>query len=566
MPLAALVAVATLWCAAALADAPPLSLAVTIDDLPWVGPVAPGDSMEAGNRRILAALAEHHVAATGFVVCDRGAEAVLRGWLTAGHTLGNHTSTHRAVDAVTEEVWEQDVVRCQATLDRLASSAADAGGMGGTATAGGEVDGTTPVERARWFRFPYLRTGRTPERREAAHATLARLGLREAPVSVDTSEWALAKPYVDALAAKKAALAASIGEAYVDHMMRAVRRYQGVAEARAGRPIPHVLLLHANALAADHLGELLSRLEAAGARFVPLEVALADPIYGGPDGYAGPVGPSWLLRMAPADLEGWRWDEGQREGLERRFVADDGAPHRIGRTLTAKRVAPATWVVTDKEPWPANSLVADMPDGTLLLVDTPYTPEGTRELLDWAEARFGRRRLLAVNTHFHYDALGGNATLRAAGATVIGSDRTATLLGERFDAMAALVKGALADRPEQAARFDGWRPEPPTQTFPLAEGLTLDLGEPVRVLYPGPAHAPDNVVVHLPQRDVLFGGCMVLAGPRVGNRSDADMDGWPAATRALMALQPKIVIPGHGDRTDRDLLEHTLSLVTAPAP
>lgn len=525
-------------CASARAD----ELAVTIDDLPWVGPLGPGDTQAAANERILGALAKHRATATGFVVCDREGVPVLHRWLAAGHALGNHTSTHRAIDAVEAGDWEQDVVRCQGALDAL------------------------PLEGTRWFRYPFLRTGKSPARRDEARATIARLGLREAPVSVDTSEWALAKPYVEALTRGDQALAATIGEAYVEHVARAVRRYREVGRARAGRPVKHVLLLHANALAADHLDALLTRLAGDGVVFIPLDEALADPVYAARDGYAGAVGASWLHRMEPAAMDAWAWDEGQREALERRFGADDKQGYRVGRTLSVRLVAPATWVATDAEPWPANSLVADMPDGSLLFVDTPYTPEGTRELLDWAEARFGRRRIRAINSHFHYDALGGNAALRDAGAAVIASDRTAALLDERLDAMQELVTSALAGRPEQAARFRGWRPAPPTQTFPLTEGITLDLGEPVRVLHPGPAHSPDNVVVHLPRRKVLFGGCMVLAGPRVANRSDADMPGWPSATRALQALAPSIVIPGHGDRTDPGLLDHTLRVLSEPAP
>ena len=52
-----------------------------------------------------------------------------------------------------------------------------------------------------------------------------------------------------------------------------------VGRERFGREVRHVLLLHANRLNADHLDRLLEILARDGARFVPLETALADPIY-----------------------------------------------------------------------------------------------------------------------------------------------------------------------------------------------------------------------------------------------------------------------------------------------
>jgi glyoxylase-like metal-dependent hydrolase (beta-lactamase superfamily II) len=99
-------------------------------------------------------------------------------------------------------------------------------------------------------------------------------------------------------------------------------------------------------------------------------------------------------------------------------------------------------------------------------------------------------------------------------------------------------------------------------------GLTLRFGdETVRVLYPGPSHAPDEVVVHFPSLRVLFGGCSVIGRDRLGNLADADLARWPAAIERLRGLDATLIIPGHGDRTDPGLLEHTIRLVRgAPRP
>ena len=81
--------------------------------------------------------------------------------------------------------------------------------------------------------------------------------------------------------------------------------------------------------------------------------------------------------------------------------------------------------------------------------------------------------------------------------------------------------------------------------------------------HPGHAHSPDNVVVHLPQHDLVFGGCMLMAGDRVGNRAVADVRKWPAAVKRLLDLPAETVVPGHGERFDRWLLKNTLDVLEA---
>jgi peptidoglycan/xylan/chitin deacetylase (PgdA/CDA1 family) len=209
--------------------------------------------------------------------------------------LGNHTARHVAIDAQTPEAWEEDVRRCQRHL------------------------GQRLAHRARFFRFPMLQQGRTVARRDAALAALRRLGHEHAPVSVDTADWVLIHAYARALRAADGSAARQIGAAFVTHILDAVRHYRALARARVGREVQQILLLHASALAADHLDQLLGALRREGLAFVPLAEALRDPVYQRPDGYAGPIGLSWLHRLAPAQPRAWRWDQEHERDLARRF-------------------------------------------------------------------------------------------------------------------------------------------------------------------------------------------------------------------------------------------------------
>jgi glyoxylase-like metal-dependent hydrolase (beta-lactamase superfamily II) len=166
---------------------------------------------------------------------------------------------------------------------------------------------------------------------------------------------------------------------------------------------------------------------------------------------------------------------------------------------------------------------------------------------------------------YHADNLGGNPALLAAGVTVYGSDLTVALLRERGEKTRQLTLNLIGDAESPIyQRHANLRFAPPDHVFPLREGLRLDFGgEEVRVFYPGPSQAPDKVVVYFPARRLLFGSCMILAGDRTGNTADADLRRWPESIRRLATFPVDVVVPGHGDRLDPGLIQHTLDVLAA---
>lgn len=74
--------------------------------------------------------------------------------------------------------------------------------------------------------------------------------------------------------------------------------FEKASIASLGRAMKHVLLLHANALNADHFSALVGMMRQRGYAFVTLEEALTDSAYALPDTYAGAEGISWLQRWA----------------------------------------------------------------------------------------------------------------------------------------------------------------------------------------------------------------------------------------------------------------------------
>jgi peptidoglycan/xylan/chitin deacetylase (PgdA/CDA1 family) len=263
-------------------------IAVTLDDLP-VGPPGRHTTEQQADitRRLVASLAERRVPAIGFVneaklEVDGGVDprrvALLEAWLEGGLELGNHGYAHLDLHEVDVERWLADVVRGERVTRGLV--AARGGSLG-------------------WFRHPFLHAGRSREVQARVEAFLRQRGYRIAPVTIDNGEWLYADLYADAWNRGERRRMRRLGRGYVGYMLDVAAYYERQSRAILGRPIPHVLLLHANALNADWLGTLLDRLAARGHAWVPLAEAVADPAYARPiDGYLGPGGITWLHRWA----------------------------------------------------------------------------------------------------------------------------------------------------------------------------------------------------------------------------------------------------------------------------
>lgn len=265
------------------------TMAITFDDLPYASVPSEDDAALADlTARLLQPLQAAGVPAVGFVNESRLSREgrlvparvdLLRRWLDTGHELGNHTHSHVSLNRVPIEVFTANLLQGETVTRPLAQEAG------------------RPL---RWFRHPYLHLGQSTTVRAALDTFLAARGYRVAPVTVNHSEWVFAVAYARALAQGNAEAAQRIAEAYLPYMEAELARAEQLALDRFGRAIPHVLLLHANALNADLLGALLARLQQRGYRFVTLDTALQDSAYASPLGARLIEGESWLEHWARA--------------------------------------------------------------------------------------------------------------------------------------------------------------------------------------------------------------------------------------------------------------------------
>lgn len=256
------------------------AVALTFDDLPGV--VRGGlPALRECTDRLLAHLAG--IPAAGFVnECgievageERERTALLQQWISAGAEIGNHTYSHLSLHQVRVEAFWDDVMRGERITRRLLADA-----------------GRVP----RYFRHPYLQAGRNPQVRARVEASLAAHGYRVAPVTMNNRDWVYGAAYGRAREAGDGALMARLRADYVRHMGEAFGFYERLSRDLCGREPAQVVVLHANLLNADCLGDLIVALRTRGYRFVSLDEALDDPEYAREDGYVGPGGLSWIER------------------------------------------------------------------------------------------------------------------------------------------------------------------------------------------------------------------------------------------------------------------------------
>jgi peptidoglycan/xylan/chitin deacetylase (PgdA/CDA1 family) len=295
--------VALLLVAPATADGQPVtttpqrSIAVTIDDLPFQGQQPAIDAVRATNRKLVDRLLANRIPAIGFVneqklerppgTVEPGLEAVLGIWLDAGLELGNHGYAHLDLHRVPLAEYQADVLRGERATRRLLAER-DA------------PQGKAP----RFFRHPFLHSGRSLATRDAFHAFLAAHGYQVAPVTVDNSEWIWSHAYRRALEAGNAEQVRRIATHYVPYMEQKVAYYESRSRALFDREVAQTLLIHVNQLAVDTLDALAAMLRARGYRFVTLAEALEDPAFASPDSWDGSAGISWLDRWALAAGKG----------------------------------------------------------------------------------------------------------------------------------------------------------------------------------------------------------------------------------------------------------------------
>jgi glyoxylase-like metal-dependent hydrolase (beta-lactamase superfamily II) len=192
-----------------------------------------------------------------------------------------------------------------------------------------------------------------------------------------------------------------------------------------------------------------------------------------------------------------------------------------------------------------------------LLIDTLYDLPRTQRMLDaMARATPAARHIdTVVNTHANGDHCYGNELV--SDARIIASTASAEEMSAITpDLMATMLKGAddmgeagqFLRKAFGSFEFEGITLTPPTETFDGRLDLTIG-DHAVELIEVGPAHTRGDVIIHVPASRAIFtGDILFIEGTPI--MWEGPVANWIDACEKIAALEPEVIVPGHGPLTD----------------
>lgn len=187
---------------------------------------------------------------------------------------------------------------------------------------------------------------------------------------------------------------------------------------------------------------------------------------------------------------------------------------------------------------PANGMYLVTEKGVVLF-DSPWDKTQFQPLLDSIKTRHSKEVVMCIATHSHEDRTGGLGYYKQKGIKTYTTKLTDSI---------SVVKGE-----ERAA-------------YLIDKDTVFTIGRySFQTFYGGPGHAPDNIIIWFGKEKILYGGCLIKSteATDLGNLADANVKEWPKTLQKIQLKfkNPKYIIPGHQDWSDKRSLEHTLQLI-----
>ena len=236
-------------------------------------------------------------------------------------------------------------------------------------------------------------------------------------------------------------------------------------------------------------------------------------------------------------------------------------------TLTPREVAPGVYAFIgdtgmrsdQNEGMNANSGFIVTSAG-VVVIDSGPTWRVARKIHRAIQAVTKQPVKLVVNTGGQDHRWLGNGYFKSIGAEII----AARLALDDMQARGGMQLDGL--RQTLRKKVAGTQPVYPDRLFEQSETLHLG-GQEIQLLYFHGGHTPGDCVVWLPKQGILFAGDLVYVDRLLGVLPFSSATGWLASFDAMEKLEPKLIIPGHGQvcdlaRARRETADYLRLLVT----
>ena len=216
-------------------------------------------------------------------------------------------------------------------------------------------------------------------------------------------------------------------------------------------------------------------------------------------------------------------------------------------------LAPRVYAYIDPEgTWFKSNLGIVAGDNYTVLIDTQYNAERMRRILKSLREMGLPPVRLIVNTHHHGDHVWANHLL--PDAVTISSRATQEVLKLLEKTSPNMYKPLFP-----SLDFTGAKNTPTQLAFEKGDVILEPPGAPKMVLrILGPAHTVGDLIVYLPDHDIVFAGDIVFY--RVTPLAhEGYIEGWLKALDQLAELRPRLIVPGHGPLSTSEALHEVKS-------
>jgi len=206
-----------------------------------------------------------------------------------------------------------------------------------------------------------------------------------------------------------------------------------------------------------------------------------------------------------------------------------------------------TYVGTSGE---SNCTIILTQDG-VVLIDSGNNPKDSYAVLDAVKKLTSQPVRLLINTEPHADHTTGHFVFSPPAIIVAAAGAGESMRGSNI---VQRVEKLVAEKPELRSQYEGYRMITPHIEY--RDRATLSVGErTIELFYLKNVHSEADTAIWLPKERVLFPAASVGVKRLNNLRANVSIPDTLSAIKMMKALNPDVVIPGHGQPGTAQILE-----------